>query len=52
MGSRICDLGENADLSLVIKKRRNKKSFKKEIKDVIHSPLKSMGIISSQWALD
>lgn len=50
---RICDLGENIDLILVIKKRKNKKrALKSEIKGIIHSSLKSVGIISSQWGLD
>lgn len=52
-GCRTCDLGENADLNLVIKKGKNiKRALKSEIKDIIHSPLRSVGIIPSQWALD
>lgn len=42
-----------AALNLVIKKGKNfKRALKSAIKDIIHSPLKSVGIISSQRALD
>lgn len=52
---RICDLGENTDFNPCSKEReeqKKKRALKSEIKGIIHSSLKSVGIISSQWGLD